>query len=166
MKKVLLLLGFLLTACSSGPSFEEKINTYLTNQEMVELSRHTFDGETVVLYKTDIEIGMVQFAEENFETFETSVFIEGKDVDLLQVSSIDDSTYFGVVIRNQELFEGATEVRISLTTSLLPVVFDLTGEYELVMMQKLGNSLTTCSADGIQVLNGVEVLYEEGLVPV
>ncbi len=166
MKKLFVLLMFFLTACSSGPSFEEQIDTYIKDNEMIELGRHTFEGETVVLYKTDVEIGLVQFEEDGFETSENSVFIEGKDIDLLQVSSIDDSTYFGVVIRNEELFEDATEVRISLTTSFVPVVFDLTGDYELILMQRLGNSLTTCSAEGIQVLNGEEVLYEEGLVPV
>jgi hypothetical protein len=166
MKKLLILLVFLLTACTTGPSFEEQIEAYLTENEFQELSRQEFDGETVVLYETDIEFGMVQFVEKNFETTKNSLFIEGKDVEILQVSSENDETYFGVIIRNQELFENATSVEISLTTRLLPVVFDLTGDYEVIMMQHIEESLTSCSADGIKVLNGDEVLYQEGLVPI
>lgn len=169
MKKLMILLVLILTACSNktediDPTFENNIQEYIVEEEIDVINRYSFDDE-VLTYQTPLEVGMIHFIEEDFDVERRSVPFVGDDLELLHIGN-DDKTYFGIIIRNQELFEEATEIQVSIPLSDDPFVFDTTGEYQLMMVMFIEDmSITSCAADGFKVLKGTEVIYEESFIP-
>lgn len=166
MKKLLILITILLVGCAeeSEPSFQEQIDEYVLQQELNELNRVVLD-DTLVLFDTVEEVGMIRFTEDGFDSVTEFLLKEGSDVELLHIGDEVD-TFFGVVVRNESLYNEGDIIKITLVGGFEVITFDITGSYEMIMAQYLDKSLTSCSAELIQVFSGTELLYEESLIPV
>lgn len=171
MKKLLLILCLFLTGCTSAESevepvvektFEETIEEFLIENGYTEVTRVS-NEDIVVGFTSDSEYGLVQFIEGEDPIVE-SLPVDGEDFELLHIG-YGPVTYFGIIFRSEELFNQSSNIVIDLMLSDEPVEFDLSGEFQPVMVQLIEKSLTSCAAEEINIYNGSEVIYSESFIP-
>lgn len=173
MKKLLLLLTLFLVGCTTEEvtpetptepeiSFEERVENYIVEEDLTVIEQLSLDEELLLITYDDM-VGMISI-NESFDIIQEVMPIEGKQVELLHIGD-DTDTYFGVVVRDEELFSDGDRLVVSLLLSEEPIEFDLDRDYQLIMVQHVQKSLTSCGAELIEVYKGEELLYSESLVP-
>lgn len=162
MKKFWIILALFLVGCTKELPFAERVDNLIEEKGITVIEKNTYEEE-LITFTNDTEVGLMTI-DEDFEVITETLPKEGKEVELLHIGN-DYYTYFGVIVRDEELFTKADKIVIGLITSDEPLVFDVTGDYQMIMVQFLNQSLTSCGADSIEVFNGEESLYSESLIP-